>query len=77
MEAFGNTVREVLDLYFQEYGRAREYILDDQGCLRPRLALFVDGAVVADRMGLSDPVHLHARVFVQQMPLDTEYQDLN
>jgi molybdopterin synthase sulfur carrier subunit len=77
MDVRGNTVREVLETYFQEFRRARGYILDDKGCLRPRLALFVDGTVVMDRIGLSDPVHMHARVFVQQMPLDTEYESLN
>jgi hypothetical protein len=74
--AFGNTVREVLDEYFREFQRARRYILDDQECLRPRLAVFVDGAVATDRVGLSDPVHLLARVYVQQTPADTEYENL-
>ena len=74
MESSGNTVREVLDMYFEEFRRARGYILDDQGCLRPRLAIFVDGAVVTDRTDLSDPVHMRARVLVQPMPLDTEYE---
>jgi molybdopterin synthase sulfur carrier subunit len=75
MEAVGSTVREVLENYFQEFRPARGYILDDKGCLRPRLAFFVDGALVMDRIRRSDPVHLHARVFVQQVPLDTEYEN--
>jgi molybdopterin synthase sulfur carrier subunit len=77
MKALGNTVREVLEVYFQEPRRVRGYILDDQGWLRPRLALFVDGQPVADRVALSDPVHLYARVFVQPMPFDTEYENLD
>lgn len=74
MEAHGNSVREVLDAYFEACRHARGYILDEHGNLRPRLAIFVDGAVVEDRVGLTDPVHLHAQVFVQAMPLDTEYE---
>lgn len=70
MEAPGNSVREVLENYFQEFLPVRSYIFDDQGCIRPRLAVFVDGVVVEDRIGLTDPVHLHARVFVQAMPID-------
>jgi len=76
MEASGNTVREVLETYFQKHRQIRGYVLDDQGCLRPRLALYVDGEVVADRTALADPVHARAQVFVQVMPLDTEYDDL-
>ena len=75
-EVFGNTVREVLEGYFEKHRRARGYILDDQGCLRPRLALYVDGVVVTDRHGLSDPVHARARVHVLPVPLDTEYESL-
>jgi hypothetical protein len=59
-EVFGNTAREVLEAYFETHGRARGYILDDQGCLRPRLSFYVDGALPIDRAGLSDPVHAHA-----------------
>jgi hypothetical protein len=76
MEVFGNTVREVLEAYFEKHGRARGYILDDQGRLRPRLALYVDGVAVDDRAGLSDPVHARAKVHVLPMPLDTEYESL-
>ena len=76
MEAAGNSVREVLDNYFREFREARGYILDERGWLRPRLAVFVDHAIVEDRVGLTDPVHLHARVIVQPIPLDTEYDSL-
>jgi hypothetical protein len=60
----GHTVKEVLEAYFEANRRARGYILDDQGGLRPRLAVFVDGVLAQDRIGLSDPVHLQANVFV-------------
>jgi hypothetical protein len=75
-EVFGNTVREVLEAYFAQHWRVRGYILDDQGCLRPRLSLYVDGALVEDRIGLSDPVHARANVQVFHMPLDIEYEGL-
>jgi hypothetical protein len=76
-EVFGNTVGEVLDAYFDKHQRVRGFILNRHGHLRPRLALYVDGVLVTDRTGLSDPVHAHARVFIQQVPLDTEYESLN
>jgi hypothetical protein len=75
-EAFGNTVREVLDAYFTTNRRARGYIMDDQGGLRPHFVLYVDGVSLTDRVGLSDPVHARAVVFVQHLPLDVEYEGL-
>jgi hypothetical protein len=77
LQVFGNTVGEVLEAYFERQGRARGYILDDQGCLRPRLMCSVDGVLAADRTGLSDPVHAHASVFVFHVPLDTDYENLD
>jgi len=52
----GVRVREVLDAYFRANGRARWYVLDDQGRLREHMAIFVDGGLIADRHGLTDPV---------------------
>jgi hypothetical protein len=75
-EAFGNTVREVLDAYFETQPRARPYLLDEQGVLRPRLVVYVDSVPVSDRVGLSDPVHARGCVFVQHSPLDPEYEEL-
>jgi hypothetical protein len=77
LEVFGNTVREVLEAYFETHQRARGYILDQQDCLRPRLGLSVDGVIAADRTGLSDPVHARASIYIFQKPLDTEYENLD
>jgi molybdopterin synthase sulfur carrier subunit len=52
----GARVREVLDEYFRENGRARGYVLDDQGRLREHMAIFVNGAQLQDRSGLTDIV---------------------
>ena len=52
----GARVRDVLDAYFREHPRARGYVLDDQGRLREHMAIFIDGGLLRDRAGLSDPV---------------------
>jgi hypothetical protein len=75
-EVFGNTVREVLEAYFETHRRVRGSILDDRGRLRPRLSVAVDGVIVGDRTALSDPVHADAKVLVLHLPLDTEYENL-
>jgi hypothetical protein len=77
MEVFGNTMREILEGYFEKHRRVREYILDERGCLRPRLALYVDGVIATDRRELSEPVHARAQVHICPMPADTEYESLD
>lgn len=65
-EASGATVREALEAVFAENPRARGYVLDDQGELRPNMVVFVDGEQVADRAGLSDPVRPDGEIYVMQ-----------
>lgn len=62
----GATVREALDEVFRENPRLRGYVLDDQGRLRRHVVVFVDGEVVADRDGLTDPVRPTSKLFVMQ-----------
>ncbi|MFQ5415343.1 MAG: MoaD/ThiS family protein [Phycisphaerae bacterium] len=62
----GATVRDVLDAVFADNGRARGYVLDDQGALRRHMAVFVDGRQIKDRRGLSDAVGETSEVYVMQ-----------
>lgn len=66
VEAAGATVREVLDRVFAENEPARGYVLDDQAALRKHMAIFVDGFLVRDRAGLSDPVRDDSEIYVMQ-----------
>lgn len=66
MEAPGGTVREVLDRVFAENGPARGYVLDDQAALRKHMAIFVDGFLIRDRVGLSDAVRDDSNIYVVQ-----------
>lgn len=62
----GATVREALDKYFLHNGRARGYVLDDQGRLRRHMAIFVNGRQIQDPVQLSDAVHADAGIDVIQ-----------
>lgn len=62
----GATVRDALERVFERNPKLRGYILDDQGRLRKHVAVFVDGELIADRVGLSDPVELSSELFVMQ-----------
>ena len=65
-QAAGATVREVLDLVFAGNQQARSYVLDDQGGLRKHMAIYVDGQLLVDRAGLSDPVSDSSAIHVFQ-----------
>lgn len=62
----GRTVREALEAVFAANRQARGYVLDDQGELRTHMAVFVDGSMLRDRRGLSDPVGESAEIHVMQ-----------
>jgi sulfur-carrier protein len=52
----GTTLRAVLDAYFRENEKARGYVLDEQGRIRPHMVVFIDGELNDDRERLTDPV---------------------
>jgi len=62
----GGTVRAALDEAFRGNPGLRGYVLDDQGRLRMHVHVFVDGELVADRSGLSDPVGSASELYVMQ-----------
>lgn len=62
----GATVGEVLGEYFDLHPGVRSYVLDDAGAVRKHVAIFVDGDLVTDRTGLSDPVAESATLHVFQ-----------
>jgi hypothetical protein len=65
-EVPGGTVRELLDHALRSNPQLRGYVLDDQGRLRRHVVCFVDGRMVKDRTGLSDPVDDGGELFVMQ-----------
>ena len=65
-EVPGGTVRDVLDAVFEENPMLRSYIVDDQGRLRKHVVVFVDGEMIEDRDGMSDPVDSASDLVVMQ-----------
>ncbi|MEQ1634277.1 MAG: MoaD/ThiS family protein [Planctomycetota bacterium] len=66
LEVEGSTVRNALDAAFAIEPRARGYLLDDQGALRPHVAIFVDSIPIRDRKTLLDPVRPASDILVVQ-----------
>jgi molybdopterin synthase sulfur carrier subunit len=65
-EVAGATVGEALAAVFGANHALRSYVLDDQGALRRHVAIYVNGAPVRDRTGLSDPVAGDAEIYIFQ-----------
>jgi len=66
LEVPGDTLREVLEAVFARHPRLRGYVLDDQGCLRRHVNIFVDGQLLRDRHGLGDSVRSGSELYVMQ-----------
>ena len=62
----GATVHAALEEVFADNPRLKSYLLDDQGRLRRHVNVYVNGAAVADRDGLGDPVAGSDEVYVFQ-----------
>ena len=62
----GSTVAAALADVFASRPALRGYVLDDQGALRRHVAIFVNGAPLADRATLSDKVGPAAEIYVFQ-----------
>ncbi len=66
VEVAASTVGEALTHAFTDNQRLRSYVLDEQGKLRRHMTVFVDGQLIADRVGLSDPITEATEVYVMQ-----------
>jgi sulfur-carrier protein len=60
------TVGDALARYFDRHPTARGYVLDDQGAVRKRMLVLVDGRPIRDRARLSDTLRPESEVFVFQ-----------
>jgi molybdopterin synthase sulfur carrier subunit len=60
------TLRAGLESAFSANPRLRSYVLDDQGRLRPNVAVFIDGHTVHDRIHLDVPLGTGSTVHVLQ-----------
>jgi hypothetical protein len=62
----GATLAQVLDGVFSVEPVLRGYVMDDQGHVRQHVAIFVDGAQLADRGRLDVPVRGDSEIYVLQ-----------
>ena len=65
-EVAGKTVGEALDAVFTQLPRLRGYILDDRGCVRKHVAIYVNNETIDDRDTLSDAIDDGSEIYVMQ-----------
>jgi molybdopterin synthase sulfur carrier subunit len=66
LECEAVTLRQALEAAFAVNPRLRGYVLDDQGHVRPNVAIFVDGRRCADAIAQRDPLTPTSQVYVMQ-----------
>lgn len=66
VEADGDTLAEILAAVFWEHPKLKSYIVDEQGAVRRHVAVFVDGAPIADRRHLTDVIRPDSEIHVFQ-----------
>jgi sulfur carrier protein ThiS len=60
------TLREALEAAFLAAPTLKHYVLDEQGCVRKHVAVFVNAAMVTDRASIDFPVGAEDKVMVIQ-----------
>ena len=60
------TVRAALEAVFERRPELRGYILDDQGCVRQHVMIFVDDRPILDRKGQGDSLSETSEIHVMQ-----------
>ena len=60
------TLRQALEAAFEANPRLRGDVLDDQGHVRPNVAIFVDGRRCADAVAQADGLQPDSRIYVMQ-----------
>ncbi|USX21137.1 MoaD/ThiS family protein [Oxalobacteraceae bacterium OTU3REALA1] len=59
-------LRSALDQAFDAHPRLRGYVLDEQGCLRENVVIFIDGQRTRERERLDDPLAPLSKVYILQ-----------
>ncbi|HVG03490.1 MAG TPA: MoaD/ThiS family protein [Burkholderiaceae bacterium] len=60
------SLHSLLSEAFERQPSLQSYVLDDQGCVRKHVAIFVNGRLLHDRKHLDVPLSADDRVYVAQ-----------
>lgn len=60
------SLRMLLSMAFEQQPALQSYVLDEQGCVRKHVAVFLNGRLLHDREHLDIPLAADDRVYVAQ-----------
>ena len=60
------SLQSLLSTAFEQQPALQSYVLDEQGCVRKHVAVFVNGQLLHDRKHLDVPLAADDRVYVAQ-----------
>lgn len=66
IQANCSTVKEALIAIEENYKGLSNYLLDEKGCLRKHVNIYIGNALIKDRSTLSDPLTEDDEVYVMQ-----------
>jgi hypothetical protein len=66
METPEQHISDILAHIDRQWPGIKGYIVDDQGKLRQHVNIFIDGELIQDREGLSDPLRPESEVYFFQ-----------
>ena len=64
--ATGKTLQEILSEIENNYPGVNTYLLDEQGCLRRHVNIFIDGTMITDRSKMSDSFSDNSEIYIMQ-----------
>lgn len=60
------SLRSLLTVAFAQQPALQSYVLDDQGCVRKHVAVFINGRLLHDRERLDIPLAAGDRIYIAQ-----------
>lgn len=66
VETSAADLRSALNACFADHPRLRGYVLDEQGCLRENVVIFIDGQRARDPKRLDDALAPTSQVYILQ-----------
>jgi len=66
LDVRGARLDEVLSKVFERFPNLRGYVLDEHGGVRHHVAIFVDGAAIADKRNPTQALNEQSEIYVMQ-----------
>ena len=66
LEVHGETVADVLSEIESRYAGLKDYIVDENGCLRKHVNIFIGNDMIKDRLTLKDELSGQDELYVMQ-----------